>query len=65
MDAATQNNIKDKLRVIQSNNKKIKIAKIQISIIEEKMKKYVDENGELKKEINRRMGKSSLQMNLR
>jgi hypothetical protein len=64
MDTATQDNIKEKLRVIQSNEKKIKIAKKQILATEEKMKKYINENGKLKEEINILMGESSLQMNL-
>ena len=64
MDTETQTEINEKLRTIQSNEKKIKIAKKQITAIEEKIKKYTNQNNKLKEEVNNLVGESSLQMNL-
>ncbi|HEY3362038.1 MAG TPA: hypothetical protein VGK06_09525 [Methanosarcina sp.] len=64
MDPATQTKINAKLRAMQSNEKKIKIAKKRIAVIEEKMEKYTNENGKLREEINKLIGESSLQMSL-
>lgn len=64
MDTETQTEINEKLRTIQSNEKKIKIAKKQITAIEEKIKKYTNQNNKLKEEVNNLVGDSSLQMNL-
>ncbi len=64
MDAETQIKINEKLRTIQSNEKKMKIAKKRITGIEEKIKKYTDQNNKLKEEVNKLIGESSLQMNL-
>jgi len=64
MDTETQIEINEKLRTIQSNEKKIKIAKKQITAIEEKIKKYTNQNNKLKEEVNNLVGESSLQMNL-
>ncbi|WP_048106460.1 hypothetical protein [Methanosarcina barkeri] len=64
MDTETQTEINEKLRTIQSNEKKIKIAKKQITAIEEKIKKYTNQNNKLKEEVNKLVGESSLQMNL-
>lgn len=64
MDTETQTEINEKLKTIQSNEKKIKIAKKQITAIEEKIKKYTNQNNKLKEEVNNLVGESSLQMNL-
>lgn len=64
MDAEIQIKINEKLRIIQSNEKKMKIAKKRIAGIEEKIKKYTDQNNKLKEEVNKLIGESSLQMNL-
>lgn len=64
MDPATQTKINAKLRAMQSNEKKIKIAKKRIAIIEEKIEKYINENGKLRGKINKLIGESSLQMSL-
>jgi hypothetical protein len=64
MDTETQTEINEKLKTIQSNEKKIKIAKKQITAIEEKIKKYTNQNNKLKEEVNDLVGESSLQMNL-
>lgn len=64
MDAETQIKINEKLRTIQSNEKKMKIAKKRIAGVEEKINKYTNQNNKLKEEVNKLMGESSLQMNL-
>jgi len=64
MDIETHTKIYEKLKTIQSNEKKIKIAKKQITAIEEKIKKYTNQNNKLKEEVNNLVGESSLQMNL-
>jgi low affinity Fe/Cu permease len=64
MDAETQIKINEKLRTMQSNEKKIKIANKRIAVIEEMIKKYTNQNNRLKEEVNKLIGESSLQMNL-
>ncbi len=64
MDLETQVKVNEKLRIMQSNHKKIKIAKKRTATIEEKIKKYTDQNNKLKEEINKLIGESNLQMNL-
>ncbi|WP_292391744.1 hypothetical protein [Methanosarcina sp. UBA5] len=64
MDVETQIKINEKLRAMQSNEKKIKIAKKRIAAIEEKIKEYTDQNNKLKEEVNKLIGESSLEMNL-
>lgn len=64
MDLETQVKVNEKLRIMQSNHKKINIAKKRKATIEEKIKKYTDQNNKLKEEINKLIGESNLQMNL-
>lgn len=64
MDSETQTKINEKIRTIQSNEKKTKIAKKRIEAIEEKIKKYTNQNNRLKEEVNKLIGESSLQMDL-